>query len=307
MNKSNLWTALAAVFMVATLNGCAPTVTERMPSMMTTGTPAPTTMNTPMPTQTIASTPTNTPAPTQIVAQRQPEHLSVARLLRLGKEPLGHTMYVWGGGWNQEDTAAGEEARSLGVSPVWADFAAKQDETYNYKDTRFQIHEGLDCSGYIGWLMYNFLETKDGEAGYVMKAAGMASSFAERGFGEFTSSAHVTDWQAGDIMSMDGHVWMALGMCEDGSVVLLHASPPGVILSGTKLPDGSESMAVELASYYMKTCYPEWYARYPDTSRPHSYLTNSHRMRWHKEVLSDEEGLRGQSADAVLAWMFADE
>ena len=51
---------------------------------------------------------------------------SLAKLLLLAKEPLCNTMYVWGGGWNEADTGAGLEARSLDVSPAWASFASKQ-------------------------------------------------------------------------------------------------------------------------------------------------------------------------------------
>lgn len=245
-----------------------------------------------------------TPAPEKTVQLQQADQLSIERLLLLAKEPLGNTMYVWGGGWNEEDTGVGIEARTLGISPTWAEFAAKQSSEYNYKDTRYQIHNGLDCSGYIGWLIYNLIETEDGREGYVMKSSDMAYSLSERGFGSFTPAEEVTDWQAGDIMSMDGHVWMVIGLCADGSVVLIHSSPPGVILSGTKLPDGQESDATYLADYYMKTYYPEWYTRYPNTSKPYTYLSKSDRMRWYEDVLSDNEGLRNSTADEVLAWLF---
>lgn len=229
---------------------------------------------------------------------------SIARLLLLAKEPLGRTMYVWGGGWNEEDTGAGEEARSLGFSPFWEEFASRQDENYDYQDTRYQIHDGLDCSGYIGWVVYNLFETRNGEEGYVGTASDMAENFAKRGFGEFTAAGKVEDWQAGDIMSMEGHVWMALGTCEDGSVVLIHASPPGVILSGTRLPSGGGSRAELLAKEYMSAYYPQWYERYSETGRDHSYLTDSARMRWSTEVLSDAEGLRKMDGEEVLRWLF---
>lgn len=234
------------------------------------------------------------------------QSLSVARLLLLAREPLGQTMYVWGGGWNEEDTGAGELARSLGVSPAWKEFAKKQDETYDYRQTRYQIHDGLDCSGYIGWVVYNLLETRNGEEGYVEKASVMAKSLAEKGLGEFTKAGKVADWQAGDIMSMEGHVWMVLGSCEDGSVVLIHSSPPGVILSGTRLPGDKESEAERLAKQYMKTYYPEWYERYPKAACAYDYLTTSARMRWGSEVLSDKEGIRKMGAKEVLEWLFQD-
>jgi len=237
-------------------------------------------------------------------AEEIAESPSIERLLLLAKEPLGRTMYVWGGGWNEEDTGAGEEARSLGVSPAWAEFASKQDAGYDYEATRYRIHDGLDCSGYIGWLIYNLFETQDGEEGYVIKASDMAADFADRGWGSYTEAGQVHDWKAGDIMSMKGHVWMALGMCEDGSVVLLHASPPGVILSGTRLEDGSASMAEHLANEYMSTYYPDWYGKYPETGRDYKYLTDSARMRWSGDVVSDAHGLRDMSAEEVLKWLF---
>ncbi len=245
--------------------------------------------------------------PSAVVEVTETEEIkqySIARLLLLAKQPLGQTMYVWGGGWNEEDTGAGADACTIGVSPSWAEFSAKQDATYDYDDTRYQIHDGLDCSGYMGWLVYNLLETEDGHAGYVTKATDMAAEFAERGLGEFTSAEEVTDWQAGDIMSMKGHVWMVLGMCQDGSVVLLHASPPGVMLSGTRLPDNTVSQAELLANEYMRTYYPDWYERYPITVRDHEYLEKSARMRWGEELLSDEQGLRDMSAEEVLKWLF---
>ncbi len=239
-------------------------------------------------------------------AEGERDSHSIAQLLLLAKEPLGRTMYVWGGGWNEEDTGAGEETRSLGLSPTWEEFASRQDESYDYQNTRYQIHDGLDCSGYIGWVVYNLFETRNGEEGYVGKAADMAENFAERGFGEFTEAGEVRDWQAGDIMSMDGHIWMALGTCEDGSVVLIHASPPGVGLSGTKLPDGKVSRAELLAQEYMSTYYPQWYERYPVTGCDYRYLTDSARMRWSTRVLADAQGLRGMDGEEVLQWLFGE-
>lgn len=230
---------------------------------------------------------------------------SLAKLLLLAKQPLCHTMYVWGGGWNEADTSAGIEARSLGLSPNWASFAAKQDSSYDYRTTRFQIHDGLDCSGYIGWLLYNLFETENDREGYVFPAHTVARELAARGFGTFTPAEQVTDWQAGDILSSHDHVWLSLGMCKDNSVVMLHATPPGVILSGSKLKDGKgESLAERLAASYMKTYYPNWYARFTMHSRDHRCLLESARLRWSRDVLQDTEGLRGRNANEVLQFLF---
>ena len=49
-------------------------------------------------------------------------NLSLERFLEIAIEPVGQTMYVWGGGWNEEDTGAGVEAVTIGVSDHWASF-----------------------------------------------------------------------------------------------------------------------------------------------------------------------------------------
>ena len=105
-------------------------------------------------------------------------------------------------------------------------------------------------------------------------------------------------------MSMKGHVWISLGMCGDGSVVLLHASPPGVLLCGTSLSDGSRSQAIELAESYMSAHYPDWYRKFPDCTRSASYLEDSSQMRWSLKVLSDEEGIQNMGAEKVLKRIF---
>lgn len=255
---------------------------------------------------TTVSTPPVTQAATEPVVT-EPASPSLLSFLQTAVEPVGKTMYIWGGGWNEEDTGAGVEAVSLGVSPLWAEFAMEQDETYNYKNHRYQIHDGLDCSGFVGWAVYNALETESGGEGYVGKAAAMAQDFADRGLGEYIPTSRLERWCPGDIMSMKGHVWISLGMCDDGSVLLVHASPPGVILCGTELPGGGRSEAVELARSLMEAHYPDWYSRYPDCSRGYSYLEKSSAMRWSREVLSDEEGLCEMTAYEVAALLWAEE
>lgn len=233
-------------------------------------------------------------------------HPSLLSFLQVAVAPVGKTMYIWGGGWNEADTGAGVEAVSLGLSPQWAAFAMEQDETYDYKNHRYQIHDGLDCSGFVGWAVYNTLETTDGGQGYVGKAAQMARNFADRGLGEYIPFDELDRHRPGDVMSMKGHVWISLGTCDDGSVLLVHSSPPGVILCGTELPDGSKSDAIRLAETLMAEHYPNWYSRYPDCSRGYSYLEKSSAMRWSREVLEDEEGLSEMSAEQAAALLWTD-
>lgn len=230
-------------------------------------------------------------------------------LLLTGLEPVGSTMYVWGGGWNKADTGAGTEAKSIGVSSKWKTFFEKQTSSYNYNTTRYQIHNGLDCSGYIGWCIYNILNTTDGNAGYVMNASKMAKNFASRGWGTYRAASAVNNYRAGDIMSSSGHVWMVVGQCSDGSVVLLHSSPPGVRICGTPSSSGkTSSQAVKLATSYMKTYFPEWYKKYPSCSVSSSYLSGYSQMRWNisgNSIMTDPDGYRNMSADEILADLFA--
>ena len=72
---------------------------------------------------------------------------TIGNLLLTALQPVGNTMYIWGGGWDDEDTDSGGEAVRIGVSPRWAEFASKQDGTYDFETTRFQRENGLDCSG----------------------------------------------------------------------------------------------------------------------------------------------------------------
>lgn len=230
---------------------------------------------------------------------------SMSKLLQTSILPVGTTMYIWGGGWNEEDTGSGIESVTIGLSPAWAQFAALQTSEYNYRNTRYQIHNGLDCSGYIGWLVYNTFHTESGESGYVCKAAGMASALSSYGWGNYIDAGDASDFQPGDICSMSGHVWMCMGKCSDGSVLLVHSSPPGVRICGTQNIDGSPSQAVSLAEKIMSTCYPDWYNRYPDCAVPYSYLSSSSKMRWNSDTLYDAETYQKMSADDITAALFS--
>lgn len=232
----------------------------------------------------------------------QPGVRSLENLIATALEPVGSTMYIWGGGWNEADTGAGTEALSIGCSARWAAFASAQDSSYNHNDHRYQIHDGLDCSGYIGWTIYNVFRSSNSQSesdGYVMKARTMAETFAGYGWGSFIPAGSATDWKPGDICSMSGHVWLSLGTCRDGSVLLLHSSPPGVRLCGTLSADGSKTDAVALAEKWMSRCYPGWYAKYPKCSVDYSYLTSSSLMRWNDDTLAGASQLQALSAEEI--------
>ncbi len=75
-----------------------------------------------------------------------------------------------------------------------------------------------------------------------------ASTYAKYGWGTYKKTIAVKDWKPGDIMSSPTHIYIVVGSCADGSVVLVHSSPAGVRLSGTPDKKGrTNSEAVKLA------------------------------------------------------------
>ena len=110
-------------------------------------------------------------------------------------------------------------------------------------------------------------------------------------------------------MSSSGHVWIVIGECPDGSVVLVHSSPSGVQISGTTTPEGNtKSQAYSLAKKYMKKYYSAWDKNYPAKCKGCSYLTDYGQMRWkttgESVVLSDPDGYQDMSADEILQDLF---
>lgn len=237
-----------------------------------------------------------------------PGERTLKNLLDTALMPVGSVLYVYGGGWNRTDDGAGDDACTIGMNPQWKKFFLAQDKSYDYMKHRYEFGNGLDCSGYIGWTLYNVIESKSGCSGYVLPSAKMTKTFCEKGWGTFSKAARVIDYRPGDIMSTEGHVYMVLGQCEDGSIVLLHSSPNGVMISGTTTLNGNKnSEGIFLADKYMKKHFPKWYARYPDSSRNAAYLTQYDQMRWDlsgNALLSDREGVVRKTPREILEYFF---
>jgi hypothetical protein len=94
-------------------------------------------------------------------------------------------------------------------------------------------------------------------------------------------------FQAGDIVSGPEHVWISLGTCADGSVLLVHATVPEVKLGA--IGDAS-SQAYALASQYMNST---------DVLVSPDYATWS-RFVWDEDKLADPDGLREKSPEEIL-------
>ena len=230
---------------------------------------------------------------------------TMEKFLSKALEPVGTTMYIWGGGWDAEDSHAGASSTRIGLSPTWRFYADMQDETYDFTEHKWERENGLDCSGYVGWVLYNTFETKDGENGYVMKSTDMALTYAKWRFGKAIKKP--TEFLPGDIVSMEGHVWISLGTCADGSVLMIHSSPPGVMLCGTQVQGADEveskSIAIELAEKFMSKYYPDWYEKYPDCAKPSSYLENVTLMRWYEHTLKGALEFQRLSGEEMRAYL----
>ena len=258
---------------------------------------------------------------------------TLLNFLKTAMEPVGTTLYIYGGGWDWQDVGSSVEARTIGVSPDWVRFFNAQDENYTYKEkdgdkekadpkTSYYpygeyneyYYAGLDCSGYVGWVLYNTFETENMQEGYVMGSTGTAKKLAARGFGEWTQD--ITEMKPGEMMSINGHIWISLGTCSDGSTLILHSTPsrsrtnqPGGGVQISAIGKSEDCEAYKLADEYMSEYYPEWYSRYPIyLCDPDVYFSftgeNAGKFTWSADVLTDSENIRNMTPKEVLEILF---
>ena len=258
---------------------------------------------------------------------------TLLNFLKTAMEPVGTTLYIYGGGWDWQDVGSSIEARTIGVSPDWVRFFNLQDENYTFKEkdgdkekadpkTSYYpygeyneyYYAGLDCSGYVGWVLYNTFETEDMKDGYVMGSTGTAKKLAARGFGNWTQD--ITEMKPGEMMSINGHIWISLGTCADGSTLILHSTPsrsrtnqPGGGVQLSAIGKSADCEAYKLADEYMSEYYPEWYSRYTIyLCDPDVYYTftgeNAGKFTWSDEVLADSENIKDMTPKEVLEILF---
>ena len=267
-----------------------------------------------------------------------PGRCTLQNLLRTALMPVGTALYVYGGGWNWQDTASGNTAMHIGLPQSWIDFFNSQNACYTYRSDSNPVHSyyptggwnqygyaGLDCSGYLGWTLYNTLHTESATVsdcdGYVAPAVEFAHTLAQRGRGILSrqdrgdGTQEPSSFRPGDIFSMDGHVWLCIGPCRDGSIVIAHSTPSpsktgckggGVQLSALNPASDADKdcQAYRLAERFMQR-YSRWSARYQVQLLPYSVYgklsSNPHAglFRWN-DFLSDKEGVRGQFTEEIL-------
>ncbi|MBQ6262843.1 MAG: hypothetical protein IJK58_04940 [Clostridia bacterium] len=255
----------------------------------------------------------------------EPGVRTIKNLIKTALGPVGSTLYVYGGGWNWQDDGSSVAATSVGLFSDWAwqfdinnadyEYDADDPTVSYFPNGGFNEYwnAGLDCSGYLGWCVYNVLNTESGGGGYVTASTSFASSLAERGLGTVTAGTPVPtleNYKPGDIVSIKGHVFMIIGVCTDGSVVIAHSTVTesrtghkggGVQISAVGWTKACEAYAV--ADRFMATNYPVWNARYEtDLKDPSVYFPGEGGsvFTWSESVLPDPDGIRSMLPDRVL-------
>ena len=266
-----------------------------------------------------------------------PGKLTLKNFLATAMEPVGTALYVYGGTWDWQDVNSSNQAMTIGLSQSWIDFFQSQDANYTYKNSanpsesyyphnawNQYYYAGIDCSAFVGWSVYNVMNTENSTVadsnGYVMSATKQAKNFAQtQGWGTWEQKAPFKpeDFKTGDIFSMNGHVWICLGKCEDGSLVILHSTPSdsingqgggGVQING--VGDSENCQAVKLAEKYMSQYYPQWWERYHKVYKSFDSYTkysgkDAGKFSWDlKNTLADPDGYANKKADEILADLF---
>ena len=224
---------------------------------------------------------------------------TLTKFLKTMIQPVGNTLYVWGGG---HDAWTDGDGLRIGMNPKWKQFYDQQGAAYNYTKHRYEYQNGLDCSGLVSWAVYNTYNTKSNqkETAYSSTSTGFPAYLTNKGFGSHGKVSGGT-FTPGDVVSMTGHVWVVLGMCSDGSLVIVHATPPVVQISGTVNTAGStNSEAVKLANAYMKKYYSDAAGKYNLCIASKAYVNNVDRFQWSSSSMRDPDGLRNMTAAQVL-------
>ena len=270
-----------------------------------------------------------------------PGKLTVENFLKTALSPVGTTLYIYGGGWDWQDEREAIQTRTFGVSPDWIRFFRSQNEDYTYRDKdgdennkdpensyypygRYNeyYYAGLDCAGYVSWVLNNTFGISDHENSMFSGATGTAKMLSGMGLGELSKSEDPASvLKPGDIVSISGHVWICLGVCDDNSVVILHSTPsisrsgqPGGGVQISAIGDNEDCEAYKLADRYMSEYYAGWYERYPAVTRsPDIYFDFTHEkagvFTWNVDTLSglsDPSGIRDKSAADVLKTLFGE-
>ncbi len=168
------------------------------------------------------------------------------------------------------------QALTIGIPQTWSDFFQSQDENFAYRNDGDHAYDyysvrnnfnqygyaGGGCSAYVGWSVYNTLNTGSGredQSYYAGKSRTRAYYLAKNDFGTIGNTySSPADFKPGDVFSMNGHVWICLGTCGGDSMVILHSTPSANRINGkgggaqiaSAGKEGSETQ--KLARHYLE-------------------------------------------------------
>ena len=214
-------------------------------------------------------------------------------------QPVGTTLYVFGGGWDFQDLGTSYEGRTIGISQNWVKFFDDHNTSYTYRDdahpnnTYYPLGEfnqyyyaGLDCSGYVGWSIYNTIYNDSlTHPGFVTNARKIANNLEKENYGIWMHTVEGSTYsnpnyilladelKVGDILSTSGHVMIVLGKCNDSSFIILHSTPSnsksgkpggGVQMSAVnpKESGSTDCEAYKLCEEFMNKYFKKWIERY---------------------------------------------
>lgn len=214
-------------------------------------------------------------------------------------QPLGTTLYIYGGGWDFQDIGTSIQGRTIGISEDWVKFFDEQTSNFTYRDDDHHdntyypfegyneyYYAGLDCSGFVGWAIYNTLNSESfAGPGFIMGASRIAQYMGLLEYGTWMHKIEgwsdenpdyklwANEIRVGDILSTTGHIMIVLSKCEDGSFIIIHSTPN---LSKTGYPGGGVQMsavnpnndlsndceAYYLCQEYTQKYFKKWSERY---------------------------------------------
>ncbi len=238
--------------------------------------------------------------------------------------PVGTTLYVPEG-----IAGSGEGAVPAG----WADFFSWQDETYLYTEwesSGLALYQtcGIDNGGYIAYVLENVLETGESlprdtsvitsleemglgmvlplmEGGWPDEDEAEASEDEEDAGPPTVSLDDIISLMPGDLICTFDEVWIVLGTCADGSLVVFRCAPtlsyqdmPGGGVQLSAVGSSTDSLAYHLVKQVTENIYPLWSERYDVCLLDPSLMYQASCFVW--TDLSDPEGLTALSARQII-------
>lgn len=221
---------------------------------------------------------------------------TIRALLTNAVAPAGKVLYIWGGGWGGMGNSVEADSSKIGMLPTWTTFYNNHGFAgYDYTQYKFNYGMGLDCSGFTAWAVYNTIYDRNNVEDIVASSSGTAAYYISRGWCYDAGNT----FKPGDVVSRSGHVWICMGTCTDGSVLIMHSTPEGCQLSGT------DGIAIELATKYMKKVSPNWPFHIHQNGR--GYLAYVGKATWKTDgsgILRDPDGMQNMTAEQVCKIVF---